>query len=103
VKSIELSFRSDSFDFELIKRRGRIALFSKTKSTHRDPCYEVVILQIHEAERILGYQLPKREAMPPSESWGNSGWSYSNLEAAMKRFDSLVKDAPALGSPTSND
>jgi len=85
------TFRFDGFDFELVQREGDVALFRKSKPTHRDPSYEVVILRKHPEQTFpSGKFYPARESMPPSESWGTEGWSYSDLPSAKTRFNKTV-------------
>ena len=94
-------FRFDGFDFELVQREGDIALLRKSKPHHREPCYEVVIVQKHKANKWPnGTSSPDREAMPHTEAWGTSGWSYSDLPSAKKRFNNLVNAAiECVGNP----
>jgi hypothetical protein len=86
------SFRLDGFDFRLVKREGDVALFAKTKPRYRDPSYEVVLVQKRKAHTWPdGRTTPDHEAMPGSEAWGESGWTYSDLPAAQVRFSSLAR------------
>jgi len=88
-------FRSDGFDFRMLKRAGDVALLVKSKPDGT-PSYEVVVIQHRPAEVICGREYPAREAMPRSEGWGASGWTYIDRDAAEVRFDKLAnrrKDA----------
>jgi hypothetical protein len=91
VESFPEQFRSDGFNFRLLKRQGRVALLAKEKPQHSHPSFEVVHIQLHPAERVFGQDLPEREAMPPTESWGTLGWSYCALADAEARFNQLCK------------
>ena len=84
-------FRYDNSDFRLRRRDGRVALFTRTKFGYACSTYEVVVIQTHPAERMFGRDLPEREAMPPSESWGTLGWTYTNIVEAEARFKRLCR------------
>ncbi len=103
MKPIDTHFKYDGFTFQLIQRERDVALFEKSKPTHRDPTYEVVILQQHPEHKFpSGKIYPAREAMPPSESWGTHGFSYSDLASAKARFNNLV-DRPIKPLPIPQD
>ena len=103
MKPIDTHFKYDGFTFRLVQRERDVALFEKSKPTHRDPTYEVVMLQQH-AEHTFpgGKYYPAREAMPPSEAWGAAGWSYSDLASAKARFNKTV-DRPISPAPIPQD
>lgn len=91
VKPLPHAFNFDGFAFRLIQRAGDVALFEKRKPSHSRESFEVVIVQQHPAEKICGREYPAREAMPPSEAWGTSGWTYTELEDARRKFRALVE------------
>ena len=90
MKPLDQNFSYDSFTFRPMARLGDVALLEKAKSSHASPSYEVVILQVHPATHIHGRDYPARESMPPSESWGKFGWTYSHLNAAEAKFRQLA-------------
>ena len=94
-------FRFDGFDFELVQREGDVALLRKSKPHHRDPSYEVVIVQKHKANKWPnGTSSPDRESMPHIGQWGTTGWTYSDLPSAKTRFNTLVNAAEdSAGKP----
>ena len=85
------TFRSDGFDFELLKRDGDIALFRKTKPGLGFESFEVVVIQRHETFEIEGKLIPASEHLPRSEQWGIKGWTYSDRLSADRRFNQLKK------------
>jgi hypothetical protein len=89
IELLSTRFRSDGFDFQLVRREGPVALLAKQKPNYSQPSFEVVIIQTRPAEHIFGRDLPEREVMPPSESWGTLGWSYADLAGAESRFNRL--------------
>ena len=83
-------FAYDGFEFRQLARNGDIVLLEKSKTSHLEPTYEVVIVQRHPAQNIHGRPYPERESMPPSETWGTAGWTYSDFQTAKLKFDQLV-------------
>ena len=90
MKPLPDTFRSDGFDFRLLRRDADVVLLVKSKPSGT-ASYEVVILQHRPAEIIGGIHYPPREAMPRSADWGISGWSYATHETAEARFQKLVE------------
>jgi len=91
VNLLPHTFTLDGFAFRLIQRTGDVALFEKRKPAHSRESFEVVIIQKHPAETICGREYPARESMPPSEAWGTSGWTHTELEDAKRKFRALVE------------
>ena len=85
MKPLPKTFTKGGFDFIVIERLGNVALLSKTKNGAKS--YEVVIIQSHNGYTIGNKTIEAAESMPPSESWGRLGWSYTSLDEAIKRFD----------------
>jgi hypothetical protein len=101
MKLLPDRFTHDGFGFRQVVRERNIVLLEKSKVGHNHPGYEVVIIQRHPAQSIHSREYPERESMPPSESWGTLGWSYSDLQAAKSKFDHLVTShADTLSRPT---
>lgn len=90
MKPLPETFRQDGFDFRILRRRGRVALLAKGKPGHRLQSFEVVLIRERPAEIICGYEYPEREAMPPSESWGEAGWTFTTQANAETAFDRLM-------------
>lgn len=103
--TLETSFSYDGFVLTQVKREGKVALFEKTKATHKSPSYEVVVVQVSKAREVFGRAIAEHEIMPSSEEWGTNGWSYSDLDSALKRFDKLVREQERadLGIPMPPD
>jgi len=77
--------------FEVVKRTGQAAILSKKKPTWNRYLYEVVIIESVPEVSLFGSDpTPAHERMPSPAKWGTVAWSYPTLEAAVKRFDSLV-------------
>jgi hypothetical protein len=91
MKPLPTIFRSDEFDFILFRRNRLVALFQKSKSTHKYPVFEVVQIQELPTREIFGRVVEAHEAMPSSEQWGTYGWSYSDFSLAEKKFFCLLE------------
>lgn len=93
MQPLPSTFRSDGYDFTLIKRTGNVALFSKHKRGHKLTHHEVVIIQHKEAQSLPGgYDYPDREVMPVADNWGTLAWSPFDFTAAHRRFDQTVRE-----------
>ena len=83
-----------AFRFRQLQRTDTAALYAKSlKSGIGEESYEVIRIVKYPAEtRRFGdrvVELDDREAFPPPEQWGTSGWTYTTLEDAKKRFYNL--------------
>jgi len=83
------TFRSDGFDFRLLRRAGAVALLVKSKPGGT-PSYEVVRLVRVPEREMFGRVIPAHEAMPASEQWGERGWTYSDRDRAEAKFSDLT-------------
>lgn len=90
MRPLPESFTKDKFSFSLLQRTGNVALFSKSKPHINRPFFEVVKVQQSEEHSIAGHLIPASEHLPSSESWGTSAWSYSSLQDAQSKFQSLT-------------
>ena len=100
MKILPTTFRSDGFDFALLKRYGDIALLRKTKPRLRFESLEVVVIQRHNTFEIKGKLIPASEHLPSSGQWGVKGWTYSDRLSADRKFNQLKEvRAIAFGTP----
>ena len=83
-------FTFDQNLFRQVARTGRVILLERRRTEHSKPSFEVVIVQRHPARTIQGREYPARESMPPSTSWGVSGWSPIDADAAKQKFREIV-------------
>jgi hypothetical protein len=99
MKTLATAFSRDGFEFEVIERNGPIAIFRKSKPTYHH--YEVVIIQC-EQERTFpnGLTTPAHERMPGNEEWGWHGWTCSDFDRAIAKFNSLRSAAIATPRET---
>jgi hypothetical protein len=91
MKVIAREFTKSGFAHKVIERRGMVLLVERQ---HRDvsaPHWEVVKLRVSPERVVFGLPRPESEVYPSSEAWGKNGWTYSTLEAARAKFDSLTQ------------
>ena len=96
MNTIQPSFTERGFNFTLVERKGRIALYHRCKpggSGH----WELVRLRVAAPAVIYGKEYPEREVYPRSEAWGTDGFTFVSLELAKARFAEMAI-APSTSS-----
>lgn len=86
TKRLPPEFRSGDFTFRQLKREGAIVLFEKSKPSHSRKTFEIVVIQEHPERILFGKSYSPKEALPRSESWGQLGWTFTDLSGAESRF-----------------
>ena len=93
MNKLEEQFSYNGFNFQMLKRKGMVALFEKTKPGLDKPGYEVVIIQtMDERTWPAGNTTPAHEFMPGKEQWGRQAWTPHDLFQAEKWFRDVVKN-----------
>ena len=86
MRPLPEEFRKDGFDFRLMRRRGNVAVYEKSKPEHAEPTYEVgksvATRQDLPLARTLKPQSPGHQARMGHPT-------YTTFSDAMKRFGSL--------------
>ena len=91
MKPLPDTFRKDGYNFVQVFREGRVAVFSKSKSGHRWPSFETVIIQENKARTIAGVNIPASESLPRSEDWGWKGWSFTTFDEAFRKAQEVAR------------
>ena len=93
MKKIGKSFTKYGFDFNLVKRKGNVAIYrqSSPKWTHGDYRYEVVKIGRHKGYYMGGQKIEAAETYPGNSLWGIQGWTCTNLETAEETFKKACK------------
>lgn len=79
------------FHYELIKRKGMVAVYAQKYTEDSEPiAYEVIKIRVAGNRLFKGKITPPYEKAPSTSQWGKYGWSYRLLENATKKFDELV-------------
>lgn len=89
MKLLPETFRKDGFDFKLVRREGRFAIYTKTKPTYKTPSFEVGVIRRNKARTAFGRDFEDSESWPSSEEWGVRAWTYTNLDDSVRRLESL--------------
>jgi hypothetical protein len=91
-KPLPTRFRHDGFDYRQIAREGNAAIYEQTWSGCADPsvCYELIRVKRREGFQIGGRFVEAAEVYPNSESWGLSGWTYTEKEAAFRKLRKIM-------------
>ncbi len=92
-------FRAGGFFHGLLEQDGPVCLVKRTRVTtrpHKQLHYEVVLLQWHPVLSWPdGRQSPEGWNYPPSESWGEYGWTYRELAKARLKYDEIRSKTPS--------
>ena len=91
VRPIPQTFKSNGFNFRLLRRDGDVAIFEKTRPNLPHVGYEVVIIQKRRTRIICGRAVPGHEAMPNPRDWGRLGWTPYDYDDGIRRYRALVE------------
>lgn len=90
MKAIESNFEKFKTTFNLIKREGNVAIFSRIGEDY-PLSYEVVEIKSHNGMMFGDNWVDAKEFLPSNEEWGTKGFSYKSLEKAEQRFLKMVE------------
>ena len=90
MKPLGNSFSKNGFHYELVIRRGDIAIY-KQRLRPGAGClaYEVFKVKMVKECTIVGKLVEAHEAAPGNEEFGRLGWSYPDLERARNKMKEL--------------
>jgi len=93
VVPIALTFRKDDFDYKQIAREGELAIYEQRWYDSESVAYEVVYIYVRPAGINPWTQEwhPAQEAYPGNSEWGQSAWTYTDLDRAYAAFRELQK------------
>ena len=88
MKPIPEKLRKNGFDYTLVHREGKIAIYKR--EYNRCPRgYEIFKVKIRPAGEYNGKAIPERECFPSNSDFGNNAFSCRTLEDAMACFKRL--------------
>jgi len=90
MKVIATEFIKGGFTHKVIDRRGKVLLVERRHADVDAPHWEVVKVRVSPERVVFGVPRPECEVYPSSEAWGKDGWTYTALEEARVKFDSLT-------------
>ena len=91
MKKIGKSFTKYGFDFNLVKRKGNVAIFKQTRIGCVGIHYEVVKIGKHNGYHMGGQKIEAAETYPGNSLWGIQGWTCTSLESAEETFKKACK------------
>lgn len=100
-KLLPASFTKNGFSHKLVRRKGLVAIYERTPLQGQAKDYEVVRIQEHEAAKVLDKKINEYrtieagEHYPSNEQWGTYGFTYTNIESAVEKFEALVEKGVA--------
>jgi hypothetical protein len=101
MKPLSPEFHKYAWDFKLLRRRDRIAMFIKTRG--KSVSYEVVKVKDQKAHTWpAGNTTEACENLPGSNEWGVKGWTYQTEEDALHKFNALAASQQSQGEPASS-
>lgn len=87
-KPLKENFTKKGFEYKLIKRVGDKAIFEQTKGK-KIKLYEVIKIRRHDGYTIAGVTMEPAETYPSDSEWGTFGWTFTNLEKAQEKLESI--------------
>lgn len=86
IKTLDLNKKHQGYRLTQINRVGNKAIYQVDDGSH----FEVIKIRVRKAtpSTVRG-GFSKEEYYPHSEEWGQYGWTYTNIESAQKRFESI--------------
>jgi len=91
MKRLTDILRKNGFSYTLILREGRTAIY-RQQVTEKLAYFEVFVVKVKPEQNLFGKFYPEREVFPSDDCFGKSGWSFRNLEDAMKRYKKLIEE-----------
>lgn len=91
--------RKGGFELTLIRRVGRVPLYRQHLpggNPDRD-AYEVILPQMRDTDHT-GQPVEPYEGYPAAESWGQKGWTFTDLAKAVQNLKHLAGKASRVGT-----
>lgn len=88
-KVIPTEFKKKGFNYKQVKREGMKAIYLQTREGSELNNYEVVKLGRHNGYVMGGMSIEPAETYPGSSLWGIMGWTCTDLDSALKRYQTL--------------
>ena len=85
--------KTNGHTYTLVKRTPTAAIYRQSGGKGDATAYEVIVINVRDAETIMGREYPAREVYPNMNDWGTLGWTYTGpngLELAEKKFASIA-------------
>ena len=90
MKKLDKKFTKYGDKFNLEKRKGKVAMYSRT-SKSGDVSYEIIKVGRHNGYKLGKNFIEPSEVYPGSSLWGIQAWTSNDLESANERYNNLLK------------
>jgi hypothetical protein len=87
-KPLKESFSKYGFDFKMIKRTKKKAIFEQSVKD-KVFAYETILVSRHNGFSLAGNYIEPSETYPSSSEWGTKGFTYKTLEEAEEKYKEL--------------
>jgi hypothetical protein len=87
-KPLKESFSKYGFDYKMIKRTKKKAIFEQSKR-NRVFSYEVITVSKHNGFTLGDVYIEPSETYPSTSEWGSKGFTYKTLEEAERKYREL--------------
>jgi len=87
-KQLKESFSKYGFDFEMIKRTKKKAIFKQSKGK-KTFAYEVILISKHDGFHLGENYIEPSETYPCNSEWGTKGFTFKTLEEAEEKYKTL--------------
>jgi hypothetical protein len=89
MNTIQPSFTERGFNHREIERKGEWRLFERRGQGKAH--WEVVRIRIAQPFTVRGVEYPLREVYPNSEAWGIDGFTYTVLDSARRKLETVAE------------
>jgi hypothetical protein len=84
-KPLAANYRKNGYDYALIDRTERVALYRQSDASGFK-AFEVCRVLRHEGRTIGGAAMPPAEFLPSTEQWGQQAWTFLALGKAYDKY-----------------
>jgi hypothetical protein len=90
--TIANAFNKYGSEYALVKREGRVALYS-TSRDGKPTGHEIMVVQSRKSSMLKGREITAGDALPSASAWGIFGWTFglSQEAACSDRFARTCK------------
>lgn len=87
-KPLKENFSKYSFDYKMVKRTKKKAIFEQSKN-NKIYAYEVIVISKHDGFHLGENFIEPSETYPSNSEWGTKGFTFKTLEEAEQKYKTL--------------
>lgn len=87
-KPLKETFAKYGFDFKMVKRTKKKAIFEQSKR-NKVFAYEVILISKHNGFSLADVYIEPSETYPSTSEWGTKGFTFKTLEEAEEKYREL--------------